>query len=303
MRLLRSTFVPWFLAITVASCGKSSGGAPASPTAATAVTTPAATTAPTTTTTTIPAIVGPYTFSFSESTSAADQQLIRDTVNFAHDFMQTTFGRTIQNATTINTSTTAQGCSQGGSAAFTGLGAVTFCVANPGWMQPGPMNRQKIVIHELYHVLQFERRWTGGPQTITGPDWLIEGSAEVIGFLGMAQKGWVSTDTARGCWTKEMSDFAARQPPGLPSLNLLESHQQFQTTIGPTYTVSSLAVDRLIANSGVRALNTFMDAAGSQTPAQTSFTSAFGLSVTAFYDQFAAYRSGLTAPAAYLCGG
>ena len=302
MGLLRSALVPCFLALTVASCGKSSGGAPASPTAATAVT-PTTTTTPATTTTIIPATVGPYTFSFSESTSAADQQLIRDNVNFAHDFMQTTFGRTIQNATTITTSTTAQGCSQGGSAAFTGLGAVTFCVANPGWMQPGPMNRQKIVIHELYHVLQFERRWTGQPQSITGPDWLIEGSAEVIGFLGMAQKGWVSTDTARGCWTKEMSDFAVRQPPGLPALNLLESHQQFQTTIGPTYTVSSLAVDRLIAASGVRALNTFMDAAASQTPSATSFTSAFGLSPTAFYDQFAAYRSALTVPPAYLCGG
>jgi len=302
MALPRVALIVCFLALGAAACGKSSG-APPSPTAATPVSTTTTSAATTTTTSTIAPPVGPYTFNFSESTSAADQALIRDNVNFAHDFFQTTFGRTIQNATTITASTTAQGCSQGGSAAFTGLGAVTFCVANPGWMQPGPQNRQKIVIHELYHVLQFERRWTGQPQPISGPDWLIEGSAEVVGFLGMAQKGWVSTDTARGCWTKEMSDFAQRQPPGLPALNLLESHQQFQSTQGPTYTVSSLAVDRLINNAGVRSLNTFMDAAGSGTQAATSFTSAFGLPVNTFYDQFASYRAGLSVPPAYLCGG
>ena len=301
MALPRLVLVVCFLAVVAAACGKSGGSTPSSPTAATPVTTTSAPT--TTTTTTVAPTVGPYTFNFSDTTSAADQALIRDNVNFAHDFFQTTFGRTMQNATTISTSTTAAGCSQGGSAAFTGLGAVTFCVANPGWTQLGAMNHQKIVIHELYHVLQFERRWLGQAQAITGPDWLIEGSAEVVGFLGMAQKGWVSTDTARGCWTKEMSDFASRQPPGLPALNLLESHQQFQTTPGPSYTVSSLAVDRLINNAGVRSLNSFMDAAGSQTQAATSFNSAFGLPVNTFYDQFAAYRAGLSVPPAYLCGG
>src|SRR5665213_3264723 len=65
----------------------------------------------------------PYTFSVSAA-SATDQTLIHDSVQFASTFFQTTFGRTVTQATSISASLTASGCAQGGSAAFTGAAQI-----------------------------------------------------------------------------------------------------------------------------------------------------------------------------------
>lgn len=284
-------------AVLAMNCGGGSGGAstPTSPTP----TTP--TPAPTTPTVTV--VTGPYTFDFAAGTSTTDQNLIRDAIQFAHDFMQTTFGRTVEQQTAISGVVSAAGCSQGGGAAFTGPRSITFCLANPGWMTHGPITKQKIVIHELYHVLQFERRWIGQPAS--GAHWIIEGAAEVVGYRGVASRNLLAYPTAIGCQVKEAFDFGTRQPPGLPNLSLLEAPQQFTTTMGPTYTVSMLGIDQLLTTPGIAALNTYMDAVAAGTGPtawQTAFQSAFGTSPTSFYAQFPTYRSGLTVPPAYLCG-
>jgi hypothetical protein len=61
-------------------------------------------------------------------------------------------------------------------------------------------------------------------------------------------------------------------------------------------------MDQLITARGLSALNTYMDAIGGGTAPPTAFQSAFGQSITAFYDQFPAYRAALTVPPAYVCG-
>lgn len=53
---------------------------------------------------------------------------------------------------------------------------------------------------------------------------------------------------------------------------------------------------------GLGALNTYMDAIAGGAAYQGAFQSAFGQTITAFYDQFPAYRAGLAVPPAYLCG-
>ena len=244
---------------------------------------------------------GVYTFSFDAGTSASDQQLINGAIRFANDFLQSTFGRTVTVATRVSGVLSAPGCAQGGGAAFTGPGSITFCLANPGWMMPGPVTRQKIVIHELYHVLQFERRWLGNPQT-AGPDWIIEGSAEVVGYQGIAARGLLPYTTATGCQVKELTDFSVRQPPGLPNLAALESRMQWQTTPGPLYTLAMTGIDQLLNGPGLGALNTYMDAVGGGTAWPAAFQQAFGRTPAAFYDQFPAYRASLPVPPNYLCG-
>jgi len=289
------------LVTSVVACGGGGGSSPA-PTAPTA-TTPAATTPPASTPAPAPqppANFGVFTFSFDAGTSAADQELIGAATQIANDYFTAAFGRTITTATQVRGVLSAAGCNQGGSAAFTGAGSVTFCLANPGWMQPGPILRRKIVVHELYHVLQFERRWLGVPQT--GPDWIIEGSAELVGYKGLDSKGVLAYATAQGCQIKEYTDFGVRQPPGLPNLSAVESHQAWQTTQGPLYALAMTGMDQLITARGLGALNTYMDAIGNGTAYQTAFQSAFGQTTTAFYDQFPAYRAALTVPPAYLCG-
>lgn len=300
MMLIRA-LVAIAILTTAIACGGGGGSSPTSPTAPTAttpsVTPPSPAPAPIAQ---APSNFGVFTFSFDAGTSVADQALIGAATEIANTYFTSALGRTITTPTQIRGSLSAAGCTQGGSAAFTGAGAVTFCLGNPGWTQPGPTLRRKIVVHELYHVLQFERRWLGGPQT--GPDWIIEGAAELVGYKGIDSAGILPYATAQGCQIKEFTDFGVRTPPGLPNLSAVESHQAWQQTQGPLYALAMTGMDQLITACGLGALNTYMDAIAGGSAFATAFQSAFGQSISAFYDQFPAYRAGLAVPPAYLCG-
>jgi hypothetical protein len=242
--------------------------------------------------------LAPFSFNLTGA-SAADAQTIKDGVQFAHAFHLATFGRQVTEATTVSALTTPTGgCAQGGSAAFTGLHSVTFCLGNPGWTQNGPIQRQKIVQHETFHVWQFEYKWLGNPGT-AGATWAIEGSAELMGWQGIIAKGLTNYQTAIGCQVKQVADFAQ----GLPPLSNVESQQAFATTVGPLYAQSMLAMDQLTANGGgLGSLKVYGDAIAAGTPWQTAFQSAFGMTTSAFYAQFPGYRAAQAVPTQYLCG-
>jgi hypothetical protein len=244
--------------------------------------------------------LAPYTFSFAASMTPAEQQAIRDNVQFAHAFQKATFNRAIQNATTITASTNAPGCAQGGAAAFQSQGQLTFCVANPGWLDVPPLLRQKIVQHELFHVWQFENHWIGNPAT-AGATWLIEGAAEIMGYRGIIDRGLLTLPVAIGCQVKESSDFKTQHPPGLPPLSSVETSQAFNTTVGPLYTVSMLAADQLTQTGDLVALRTYADAIAAGTSWETAFQSSFGTSLSSFYSQFPGYVASIPVPATYQC--
>lgn len=239
------------------------------------------------------------TFNFAATTSANDQQLIRDTVEYARDFLQTAFGRTLQRNTTITTLGPIGGCSNGGGAAFTGPQNMTICTGNPGWRDHRPVTQSKILIHEMFHLLQFEQRWLGGPPGSTGPHWLIEGAAEYVGWLGIAARGDVTFDTAHGCMLKEVADFAVRQPPGLPNLNAFDSPRNFGN--GPVYPLAMIGAAQLINGSSLAQLLAYGAALANGTAWATAFTEAFGTTEMDFYAQFPAYKAGLAVPAEYAC--
>jgi hypothetical protein len=295
----RALILLGLFALTACGGGSSSPTSPTPP-VATPAPTPAPSPAPAPTP---PSNFGVFTFSFDSGTSVADQELIGQATQIANDYFSAALGRTITTPTQIRGVVSAAGCSQGGSAAFTGPGSVTFCMSNPGWTQPGPNARRKIVVHELYHVLQFERRWLGNVQT-AGPDWIIEGAAELIGYKGLDSRGILSYATAQGCQIKEYTDFGVQRPPGLPNLSALESRQAWQQTQGPLYALAMTGIDQLVTARGLASLNLYMDAiAGGASTFPAAFQQAFGQTPAQFYDQFPAYRAGLTVPPAYLCGG
>lgn len=298
---IRSVILIAVLSFAVA-CGGGSSPAPTSPSPAPTTTTPppTSTTPPVTSAPAPPSNFGVYTFTFDAGTSASDQAIIGDGTHLANDFFAETFGRTMTTPTQVKGVLSAAGCNQGGSAAFTGAGVVTFCLANQGWTALGPNSRRKVVVHELYHVLQFERRWLGTAQA--GPDWIIEGAAELVGYKGIDRSGLLPYSTAQGCQVKEFTDFNARNPPGLPNLSALESHQQWQSTQGPLYAWAMTAMDQLVARNGLGSFNTYMDAIASGVSFPAAFQQAFGMTLTAFYDQFPAYRASLAVPPTYLCG-
>lgn len=252
-------------------------------------------------TTTFTGTLAPYTFQFEAATSATDRRTIQDSVQFAHSYFQSTFGRTVTQPTTIGASTTAQGCASGGSAAFAGAGTITFCVGNPGWTQPGALQRPKIVMHEVFHVLQFEMRWLGGANA--GPHWLVEGAAELVGFSALAARNILSFDTALGCMAKEVADFAVLQPPGLPNLRDLQGPQQFNSRQGPTYALSMLGARRLTETAGIQSLMTFGTAIAGGTDTVAALRAAFGVEQAVFYNDWPAHLASLPVPGSYLCGG
>jgi uncharacterized protein YjdB len=244
--------------------------------------------------------LAPFTFTFAASMTPAEQQVIKDNVQSAHAFQKTVFDRQIHNPTSIVASTNAPGCAQGGAAAFQSQGALTFCVANPGWLNPPPKLREKIVQHELFHVWQFENHWIGNPAT-AGATWLIEGAAELMGYRGIADRGLITMPVAIGCQVKESTDFKLQHPPGLPALNTVETLQAFNTTVGPLYTVSMLAAEQLTQTNGLVSLRTYADAIAAGTAWQAAFQTAFGVSTTDFYAQFPTYLASLPVPATYEC--
>lgn len=288
----------------VAACG---GGAssPTSPTTTTPSTTGSTSSAPAPPPSpTAPSNFGVFTFSFDAGTSLSDQALIGDAVQIANDYFGAALGRTLSGPMQIRGSATAQGCAQGGSAAFTGAGVLTVCMANQGWTTHGPVIKRKIVIHEVYHLLQFERRWLGlSTQAASGAMWMIEGVPELLAYKALDSRGLLPYTTARGCQIKEYTDFGLREPPGLPNLSALESPPNWNQTRGPLYALAMTGVDQLVTAPGLAALNSYMDgiAAGGATPFQTAFQQAFGQTAAAFYDQFPAYRASLPVPGAYQC--
>jgi hypothetical protein len=245
--------------------------------------------------------LNPYNFVFSDTISSADRQIIRDGIQYADAYQKSVLGRAVAGATTVSGVFSAPGCSQGGAAAYTGAGTVVFCLGNPGWKNNGPIRKQKIVQHELFHVWQFEYGWISNPAT-AGATWLIEGAAEWMGYKGVAARGLLSFETALGCQVKEAADFATRTPPGLPALSSVESRTAFQNTQGPLYTHSMLAAEHLVGTGGPMAFRAYADSIKAGAAWQASFQGAFGKSTATFYSQFPGYVSGLTVPANYLCG-
>jgi len=234
----------------------------------------------------------------------ADQALIGEGVQIANDYFASALGRTLTSPTQIRGVLSATGCGQGGSgaSAFTGSGSVTICMANQGWTTHGPVAKRKIVIHEVYHLLQFERRWLGlQTQAASGAMWLVEGAPELVAYRALDSRGLLSYATAQGCQIKEYTDFGLREPPGLPNLSAVEGAPAWNQTRGPLYALAMTGVDQLVTARGLGALNTYMDAIASG-GFQTAFQAAFGQTPTAFYDQFPAYRSSLSVPSSYQCG-
>jgi hypothetical protein len=247
----------------------------------------------------------PYTFNFPAGTTTADAQRIKDAVQSAHAFFLKAFGRTITKPTTVTGATTIAGCdSRSGNAAFTQPQSVIFCVANQGWTANGPIARQKIAMHELFHVWQYEYKWLGLGHD--GAAWITEGSAELVGWMAADAAGLMPIATSRGCQVKEASDFNTRNPPGEPALSSVESVQAFQSFQGPLYPWAMTAMDELTTSAGgLASLKTYGDAVAannSPTGWTTAFQTAFGQSTSAFYAQYQAYFNSLPVPPSYLCG-
>jgi hypothetical protein len=177
-------------------------------------------------------------------------------------------------------------------AAVGGKGGIFLNWAQYGWtFGAGP--NQKIIAHELFHVLQDQLDKladdVGTPVNQvqpSGPTWLKEGAAEVIGYH-------VAADRLYWSYASALADQITRAKQISTPLQSLETKQTNDIT--NVYTLYMVAVDHLVntAPSGLPALASYYSAIGQGMAWRNAFTAAFGLTVDAYYLDFAAYRASL----------
>jgi hypothetical protein len=189
---------------------------------------------------------------------------------------------------------TRQRWASGGTTALAGTGGTFLYWAHPSW-QGGAGDSQKIIAHELFHVFQNQLDKLGARNEVTpsnqvrasGPVWLEEGAAEMIGYRVASDRGLTS-------YPDVLARQIARSKQVSQPLSAVQTYDEFNAIPNP-YSFSHVAADHLVGLTpgGVSALTTYYNALADGTPWPTAFAAAFGLSVEAYYANFAAYRSTL----------
>lgn len=186
------------------------------------------------------------------------------------------------------TSTTSRWTS-GYSIAVGGPGFVSAYWAAPDFQHDPPWEIQKILAHELFHVMQAQldhlNESTTPPDVVraAGPVWLIEGAAEYIGYRVTGDVG------LQGYGTSLAQQKSCARQFSVP-LDQLLTYAQPQS-----YCLFEVAVDHLVAEApgGVHGLINYYTALGAGTAWPDAFKLAFGKSVEDYYADFAAYRTTL----------
>jgi hypothetical protein len=179
----------------------------------------------------------------------------------------------------------------GGGSGEAGPGGLFLNWAAPSWRSDGGAGQnQKIIAHELFHVFQYQLdkvSLNSGDDSRPppgGPAWLLEGSAETVGYRVAADRRLVASSAAG-----EISRAKQISTP----LSSLERYADIQ--IPNVYSLFHVAADHLVSitPAGVPALTTYFNAIGGGMAWQDAFRTAFGMSIEAYYANFAAYRAGL----------
>lgn len=272
--------------------------------------------ATTSTTPTAPPVATQQTFVFDVGIPAAAQNEIRDDVDFASRDEARLLGAELT-AVSVFTSTspdwladqecrffghdnaacrqsTRERWASGGTTALASTGGIFLYWAHPSW-QAGAGESQKIIAHELFHVFQTQLDKLGARNEVTpsnqvrasGPVWLEEGAAELIGYRVASDRGLTS-------YPSVLANQIARSRQVTQPLSAVRTYDEFNVVPNP-YSFGQVAADHLVglAPGGVSALASYYNALGGGTDWPAAFQSAFGLSVDAYDANFAAYRSKL----------
>jgi hypothetical protein len=181
----------------------------------------------------------------------------------------------------------------GGTTAVGGTGGIFLYWAAPSWGY-GASENQKIIAHELFHVFQYQldklvnNGSTPSSQVRpSGPVWLDEGAPEMVGYHVAADRRLFPS------YASVLANQISRAKQISTPLSSLQTHDEAQ--IPSVYSLFHVAVDHLVSigPAGLPALTAYYNALGAGMAWQDAFQAAFGMSVDAYYANFAAYRAGL----------
>ena len=114
-----------------------------------------------------------------------------------------------------------------------------------------------------------------------GPQWLMEGSAEYMGYALMADLGLIDLD-------KRMLEVASQIQPSDTSLKSRETRKGFRE-LSNSWDIGPVATHLLISQSGFAALAKFYSDLGEGKKMRPTFLEAFGRSTEQFDREFKDY--------------
>lgn len=230
-----------------------------------------------------------FTFQFSDGVPDWERDAIQQGLQLGADYFAATFGIALE---PVQIRGYADDDDLPGTyAAMGNASGITVRITKSGWTQvhPGfrdprpPAQDMQEVVHEYFHTFQAQLSGVGN-RPIPGAIWLVEGSAEYIGYRAVESHGLANHDAVRTDW------FGILQRRPSPDLSTLETRDALQA--GDTsYGLSALAVEFLTAASGLDALRVYFQGLRTQ-EWHDAFMAAFGMDAGGFYQQFAQYRQG-----------
>lgn len=248
------------------------------------------------------------TYVFGPEVSAAQQAALRDGLDIGARFIRAALGRElppftvyayadvesmirVYGETAPTTPDNARDIWTRGTVAAAGFRKLWF---GPGQFAGGSAsNLTKIAVHETFHILQFELAGMGSLNSgfddipRAGPRWLLEGSAELIGYLAIANAGLTSMAAVRADWAQR----AKSSPVTLQRLAILRG--QFEAGSN-AWGIMPLAVDRLVGGEGGAAkVLAYYEAIGRGDAWQGAFSSVFGDTADNVHAEFEGYRRAL----------
>lgn len=166
--------------------------------------------------------------------------------------------------------------------AFGSSDGIWISAGGAGWEFATEDQRHHSVVHEFFHVLQFQ---SGGSR---GPEWLLEGSARYVEFVVSEAVGRTDLATRRALEAERALGTAAT----LQSMETLAGLNTVGFTAG--YSSGFLATESLTGSQpGSVDLGALFDfyARTRSTSWPTAFAAAFGQSTSVFYADFEAERA------------
>ena len=167
----------------------------------------------------------------------------------------------------------------------------------PHWKDVSLAQVVQTVAHEYFHVLQRElTKFPGPPQTDPtspvvsnclgagfdrGPTWLTEGSAELFGWLTVADAAGVDLGVIRDAYSRNKFDGTLKD---------FEESLRFQSSSNHSYPLGFLATD-YAAKGKLAPVFQYYRLVGQGLPWKDAFARSFGITIDYFYEQFDAYKA------------